>query len=72
MEQLRGKQTYDKLIGCSEELLMTIIALKILKEKFSSEEDEWKLVYRKSITYLKSQMTVEQIQELIKEVKFDY
>lgn len=39
----------------SQTVLMTLIALSVLNEKFSDSEDEWQLIAKKAKNYLRTQ-----------------
>lgn len=41
--------------GELDKVLMTIIALWVLKETFEEQEDEWQMIARKAKNFLKSQ-----------------
>lgn len=52
----------------------TIVALKILKERFAKEEDEWKMIAKKAYHYLKKKHLLDNlaVDNIIEELKIYY
>ena len=60
LQELRDLQTEEALITMDEMELLTIVAIKILNERFAENKSEWKLVVAKGKSYLKKIVKVEE------------
>jgi hypothetical protein len=56
MSDLKALQTDDNVKTLSEEALLTVIALRILKQNFPKNSKEWKMVASKGAGYVKKNM----------------
>ena len=60
IQEVRDLQTDEKLQTMEEMELLTIVAIKILADRFPDNKSEWRLVVAKGKTYLKKLMKVEE------------
>jgi hypothetical protein len=61
------KQLAGSLTASVDDVLMTLIALYLLQEKFEDREDEWSLIAKKAKTWLK-QVGVTKPEKLIGQI----
>jgi putative Mn2+ efflux pump MntP len=57
--------------GLKKEAILTILGLKILRDKFSENKDEWKLVAGKAAGFLRA-IEVTNIQESLDSLEVSY
>ncbi|CDW72317.1 UNKNOWN [Stylonychia lemnae] len=71
LAQLREEQEDEKLKGIDESVLLTLVGIKILKEYFIANKNEWTLVVAKGKGYLKKShgLSVAEINQMIELVK---
>jgi hypothetical protein len=56
MAELRALQTDETVKSLNDDLLLTVIAIKILKTRFTGNIKEWRLVAAKGVGYLKKSL----------------
>lgn len=65
-------QSEEEIKALGDKLILTLIGIKILREHFKDNQNEWKLVVHKAIVYMKKTMKIneKQVNEMVDKVKY--
>jgi len=56
MGELRAQQTHEGVKGQSDKVILSLIAIKMLKTYFTKDFNEWRLVASKGAGYVKKNL----------------